>query len=192
MAFDRTAELGAMRADMLRFARLQLRDPSLAEDAVQEAQLAALAGSEKFSNRSSYKTWVFSILRNKLVDIIRARAREVPFCDLADGDDEYPNFEDEAFDASGHWLPGNAPGDWGDPSDALEQARFWMVFEICLNDLPEKTGRVFMMREILGLETGEICKELGLTATNCWVVLHRARLGLRECLDQKWFARKST
>ena len=87
----------------------------------------------------------------------------------------------------GHWA--ERPAAWGNPDGALEQAQFYEALEACLARLPARTGRVFLMREHLGLETGEICKELGITPTHCWVLLYRARMALRECLQQTWFKR---
>jgi RNA polymerase sigma-70 factor (ECF subfamily) len=188
MQFDRQAELNALRPDLLRFARLQLRDTGAAEDAVQEAMLAALTGSHRFESRSSYKTWLIAILRNKIIDTIRAQRREVSASSLADDEAGDDLLSESLFDQRGHWQPEAKPGRWADPEASFEQQQFWKVFEACLDHLPEKTARVFMMREILGLETGEICKETGISSSNCWVVLHRARSGLRICLETKWFA----
>jgi RNA polymerase sigma-70 factor (ECF subfamily) len=188
MQFDRQAELNALRPDLLRFARLQLRDTGAAEDAVQEAMLAALTGSHRFESRSSYKTWLIAILRNKIIDTIRAQRREVSASSLADDEAGDDMLSESLFDQRGHWQPEAKPGRWADPEASFEQQQFWKVFEACLDHLPEKTARVFMMREILGLETGEICKETGISSSNCWVVLHRARSGLRICLETKWFA----
>ena len=81
------------------------------------------------------------------------------------------------------------PNDWRDPEDSLEQQQFWRVFEACLTYLPENTARVFMMREVLELDTNEICAELGISQSNCHVILHRARNALRLCLDKGWFGR---
>ena len=192
MELDRQSELNALRPDLLRFARLQLRDAGAAEDAVQETLLAALTGSHRFESRSSYKTWLISILRNKIIDIIRAQSREITATSLA-GDEDGSEAGDELlheslFDRRGHWKETARPGRWADPEASFEQQQFWRVFEACLDHLPEKTARVFMMREFLGFETGEICKETGISASNCWVVLHRARMGLRTCLEDSWFA----
>ena len=190
---DRIAEdLMAMRADLLRFARLQLRDAASAEDAVQETLIAALSAAQNFENRSSLKSWVFSILRNKLVDLIRLRTREVAASTLADNEEGDDALMTELFDQRGHWQEATRPARWSDPEDSFEQQQFWTVFEACLDHLPEKTARIFMMRELLGFETDEICKEIPISATNCWVVLHRARTGLRICLEQKWFDGEKT
>ncbi len=174
-------ELKALRPRLLRFARLQLRSPEAAEDAVQEALVAAIEGQDRFDGASAWATWVYSILRNKIIDELRRRKRE-PEAVLIAGDDDV---EDDFFAADGHWA--QMPSAWSDPEQALEQRQFWTVFEACLTGLPTNPGRVFMMREFLGLTTDEICKELAITTSNCWVLLHRARLGLRECLSLRWF-----
>ncbi|HRF72720.1 MAG TPA: sigma-70 family RNA polymerase sigma factor [Accumulibacter sp.] len=179
------ADLAGFRHEMLRFAALQLRDQASAEDAVQEAMLAALQGADRFAERAKLKTWVFSILRNKIVDIIRRRVRE-PIYEHPEDEIDDADF-DPLFKSNGHWQRDARPSDWGNPEKSLENQNFWAVFDACLNRLPAATARVFMMREMLGLETSEICAELTITSNNCWVVLHRARMALRLCLDQQWF-----
>lgn len=188
MESDLGETLGRLQPQMLRFARLQLRESAAAEDAVQEAILAAMEGAAGFSGAAAVKTWVFSILRNKIVDEIRRRARQPQAAAITD--DEGECLTDALFAADGHWA--DMPGSWGDPQQALEQRRFWDVFEACLDGVPAKPSRVFMMREFLGLTTEEICKELGISTSNCWVLLHRARLGLRECLSLRWFGTAAT
>ena len=188
MELDRQREMAALRPSRLRFARLQLRDAGDAEDAVQETILAALTGSQRFESRSSYKTWLIAILRNKIIDIIRGQSREVSASSLADDEAGDDLLTESLFDQRGHWQSAAQPGRWGDPEASFEQRQFWNVFEACLDHLPEKTARVFMMREFLGFETEEICKEARISSSNCWVVLHRARLALRTCLETKWFA----
>jgi RNA polymerase sigma-70 factor (ECF subfamily) len=181
---DATLEkhLQDIRPTLLRFALLQLRDEAAAEDVVQETLLAALQGKEAFAGRSQLKTWAVSILRNKIVDHLRRGSREgtLPVVD-EQGDEDF----DALFDGSGHWQ--DPPRDWGDPSVVLEQRGFYDVLELCMKALPESLARVFTMREVLGFETDEICKELRMTSSNCWVVLYRARMRLRECLQLRWF-----
>ena len=174
--------LTALRPQMLRFARLQLRSEAAAEDAVQEALLAAMQGAAGFTGAAAVKTWVFSILRNKIIDDIRRRAREPELQQIVGDEGEDL---DGLFQSDGHWA--EMPSTWADPEASLEQQQFWAIFEACLDGVPAKPGRVFMMREFLGLSTEEICKELAITTSNCWVLLHRARLGLRECLALRWF-----
>lgn len=177
------------RTDLVRFAALSLRDEALAEDVVQEAMMAALRSLEGFGGRSSLKTWLYAIVKRKVLDALRARRRETPLSQLHDdndsGDDD---MLDRLFDERGHWHADHRPQRWTDPDESLEQEQFWAVFEICVRDLPVRPGRVFAMRELLGLDTEEICKELAITASNCWVLLHRARLRLRACLEARWFA----
>ena len=178
-------ELVSLRRDMLKFARLQLRDDASAEDAVQEALAAALSGQKQFNSRAQLKTWVFAILKNKIIDIIRERIRSPG---IAVTVEEIPeDAYDDLFNEGGFWQENTRPSSWGDPESSFSSQQFWQVFEICLTRLPENTARVFMMREMLGFETEEICKELAISPTNCWVVLHRARMGLRLCLDERWF-----
>lgn len=174
-----------MRPYLLRYAALQLRDAAAAEDAVQETLLAALAGEKGFAGRANLRTWLTGILKHKIVDTIRRQSRERPAADLEPGgeDGEF----DGLFDRRGHWE--EAPDAWEQPEGALGQKQFLAALEACLRALPERTARVFMMREHLGLETSEICKELGITSTHCWVMLHRARMALRLCLTTNWFGK---
>ena len=171
------------RPYLLRYASLQLRDAHAAEDAVQETLLAALAGEAGFGQRASLRTWLTGILKHKIIDAIRRSMREAT---LTPGDADLGDM-DPLFDTTGHWV--DAAGAWADPDASFEQKRFFAALELCLAKLPAKTSQAFMMREHLGLETDEICKELGVTSTHCWVLLYRARMALRECLNKEWFGR---
>ena len=183
------ALIASLRPDLLRFAQLQLRDAALAEDAVQDALRAAITSDHQFSGRSAMKTWVFGILRNKIVDLIRQDSRSTNLSALIDAEGEaLDDAYDALFKANAHWHPATRPSVWRDPEDSLQDQQFWAVFEVCLNHLPENTARVFMMREFLEFETSEVCQELNLTTSNCHVILHRARNGLRRCLENGWFA----
>lgn len=180
--------LTEIRRDMLRFASLQLRDDSLAEDVVQEALMGALANAKEFAGRSAVKTWVFGILRNKIVDQIRHQSRTINVSALSPEEDSLDQSFESLFEANARWTPAARPTGWGDPEEALRQQRFWDVFDACLKHLPENTARVFMMREFMEFETTEVCQELNITTSNCNVILHRARNALRKCLDGSWFA----
>jgi RNA polymerase sigma-70 factor (ECF subfamily) len=183
MPADFRSQVEGLRPYLLRFATLQLRDAAAAEDAVQEALLAALAGESNFAGRSNLRTWLTGILKHKIVDAIRRQSRERPAADLESGSDD--GEVDALFDRRGHWE--ESPDAWEQPEGALGQKQFLAALEACLRALPERTARVFMMREHLGMETSEICKELGVTSTHCWVMLHRARMALRLCLTTNWF-----
>ena len=178
---DFAREVQALRPELLRFARYQLRNDDWAEDAVSETVLAALERPQAFSGRSQLKTWLIGILKHKLIDQLRRRAREVS----ATTDDDEADLDTLLFHENGHWR--EAPKEWGDPEHALRERQFFVVLEACVAHLPATQGRVFMMREWLELEADEICKQMAISATNLWVLLHRARLRLRECLQQSWF-----
>lgn len=178
---DPSAELEASRDYLMRFARLQLRNEAWAEDAVAETLLAALERPDAFSGRSGRNTWLVGILKHKIIDQIRRNSREMSLPDA----DDVQDVEDDIFAADGHFR--ERPSEWGQPESDLRQKQFMAVLDACLERLPAQQGRVFMMREWLELDTDVICKEVEIQPTNLWVLLHRARLRLRECLQQTWF-----
>lgn len=177
-------ELAQHRSYLLRFARLQLRNDAWAEDAVSETLLAALSKPQSFGSRSQLKTWLVGILKHKVLDLFRSNAREV--CLDSEGDaNGAEELENLVFQSDGHFA--QTPADWGNPEQDLHSRQFFLVLEACTDKLPAVLGRVFLMREWLELSSEEICKDLGLTPTNLYVQLHRARLRLRECLELNWF-----
>ncbi len=180
------AQLEAMRPQLVRFAQLQLRNEALAEDAVQDALIAVLEKPDSFRGQSSLRTYVTGILKFKIIDCLRLASRERQV-DTMDGESD-DDALDALFVADGHTR--EMPRQWGDPDATLEQKDFFRVLEVCLDKLPAQAARVFMMREWLELETDEICKELAIGASNLWVILYRARLRLRECLDLNWFGNR--
>ena len=178
------AQIAHMRPMLLRLARLQLRNEAWAEDAVSETMVAAVEGLAGFERKAQLKTWVVGILKHKIIDQFRRSQREVPVEPREDpgGADHL----EEAFRADGHRVA--TPLDWGDPEEQFSRGEFLAVLQACLDKLPAQLARAFLLREWLECETPEICKELGVSATNCFVMLYRARLRLRECLDVNWFA----
>ena len=183
---DFTVEVEAQRPYLLRVASLQLRDHDRAEDVVQETLLAALEAQARFAGRSSIKTWLTGILRHNIVDAIRKNARQPAVSSLGDEAeiDDLDAFFDES--ARDHWV--SKPAEWRNPERDLEQQQFKSMMDFCLEKLPPNTARVFMLREVMEMPTEEICQELKITATNLWVILYRARMLLRQCLEQNWFA----
>jgi RNA polymerase sigma-70 factor (ECF subfamily) len=168
---------------LFRYALMRVRDPKIAEDLVQETFLAALRSKERFSGRSSERTWFTGILKHKIIDQFRKSSREQPISDLGSEDDT--NIE-RLFDEKGHWKIG--PERWDtDPTKAHEQEEFWHTFQGCMQNLPVRIADAFSLRELEGLETEEICTTLDISKSNLWVMLHRARLQLRECLETNWF-----
>jgi RNA polymerase sigma-70 factor (ECF subfamily) len=181
---DFRSEVEKQRPYLVRYASLQLRDPEAVQDAVQETLLAALAGEANFAGRSNLRTWLTGILKHKIIDAIRRQGRETVIS--GDGESDGSVF-DELFEANGHWVA--HPGAWSDPDAALNQQQFFAALEECLARLPAKISQAFMMREHLGSDTEEICNKLGVTPTNCGVMLYRARMALQLCLDKNWFGK---
>jgi RNA polymerase sigma-70 factor (ECF subfamily) len=175
-------DLDKHRPQLLKYAMLQLRNQAQAEDAVQETLIAALRGLEGFAGGSSVRTWLIGILKHKIIDSIRKTSREQSL-DL----DQYESSADDMdvlFKPDGHYV--DKPADWGNPEEALSRERFFVVLQECMDSLPKTTARVFAMREVMGVETPEICEALRITSSNCWVLLYRARMRLRECLERNW------
>lgn len=177
-----------LREHMVKFARLQMGDQHLAEDAVQEALLAAYRHAGTFEGKAGIKSWVFAILRNKIVDVIRHNRRIVSETSLLIDQSGEGDERSQIFDERGMWHPERRPEDWPSPDAAFRDDEFWHVFEACVERLPSAQARVFMMREFVDLDTEEICTTLGVTVNNLNVLMHRARLRLRECLESGWFA----
>ena len=180
------AYLHVLREQMYKFAILQLGDYSLAEDAVQEALLGALKNSGSFNGRAALKTWVFTILKNKIADLLRCKEREpISSTTVHDcgGVDDFSVY----FNDKGYWHKHQRPHVWQEPEASLNQVQFWRIFEACLDVLPHDQARVFMMREFVGFDTGEICATAKISSSNLYVLLHRARLKLIRCMEDEWF-----
>lgn len=176
------------RPVLFRYALLQLKDKGLADDAVQETLLAAWQSSANFEGKAGLRTWLIGILKHKIADHWRRSARGPAASGLSQFDEHGSGAdEDDFFTENGRWI--SKPSAWNDPEKALQQQEFWAIFETCQNNLPQKMAQVFMLRELVGLETEEVCQETGISDANYWVTMHRARLRLRECLDIRWFNR---
>ncbi len=180
------SELQTLRAKMLSFARLQLSDDALAEDVVQEALTGALKNAEAFARAASLQTWVFAILKNKIADALRNRYRQ-PELESFDDECKECGSGDDQFNSKGHWQSHSSPQRWDAPERLIHDQHFWRVFDACLDGLPAEQARVFMMREFIELSSDEICETLALSTSNLHVLLYRARLKLRQCLEGNWF-----
>ena len=181
------AFLEDIRRQMIKFATLQLGDGHLAEDAVQEALIGALKNASSFGGRAALKTWIFAILKNKIADTLRHKQRVVNASSLLREEDEDKDISELLFDRKGYWQHDERPVAWGNPEASLRETQFWSMFEACLERLPPKQARVFMMREFIELDVDEICVAVDLTISNLHVLLHRSRLRLRECIENKWY-----
>jgi RNA polymerase sigma-70 factor, ECF subfamily len=174
----------AEHGDVLyRVALGRTRNPDVARDLVQETLLAGMRRWDQYSGKSSEAGWLMGILRNKIVDYFRQMAREQNFTDLEFLEGE----REEFFDQRGKWNAAFGPRPWPRPDESLEAVEFWRVFDRCVSKLPERVGQVFLLRELDGMTSEEICKEFGVSPNNLWVMLYRARLALRRCLEANWF-----
>jgi len=161
MATANPEELACLRPKLLAFALRRLRDPGRAEDAVQETLLAALEGRDGYAGKSSPASWLFGILKHKIADGLRRGPREQSL--------------EQDLDAMAHHGPG--------PEQSCASRSALSLLDRSLGKLPRRTAQAFVLREVLGWDTDEVCSMLGVTPTNCWVLVHRARLRLRACPD---------
>ncbi|HHT7855102.1 sigma-70 family RNA polymerase sigma factor [Pasteurella multocida] len=168
-------ELEVIREQMLKFATLQLKDPILAEDVVQEAFVSALKNIDSFKRQSALKTWIFAILKNKIIDYLRVNHRFVVESELISDEDENSFFD------GGRWRE-CSPSRLQENENTVYSEQFWVLFEVCLTRLPALQAKVFMMREYLELTSEDICSTEQITSSNLYVLLYRARLQLQHCL----------
>lgn len=172
---------------LFKYALMRLRDPAKAEDAVQETFLAALKGGKSFQGRSAEKSWLVGILKNKIYDYYRKASRETPFTDMDFyADEESDRFSQEGL-FKGGWIHELGPQEWSSPGASLDSELFWKTFHDCSGKLPKNVAAVFHLREVDGVESREICGLLNISESNLWVMLHRARMALRRCLETNWF-----
>jgi len=169
---------------LYRYAISRLRHDELSADMVQETLLAAWKGRGNFAGKSSVRTWLVGILKHKIIDHIRREIRDRKLTDAIESDPT-----SAWFDADGKWM--EAPRAWKENPEALcENEQFQQVLQGCIGKLPEKQQTVFRMRELTGEDSETICKEAEITSTHLHVLIHRARLALRNCLEHHWFGGK--
>ena len=173
---------------LYRYAVVRLRDDSIAEDVVQETLLAAIQSITSYSGKATERTWLTSILKHKIIDHFRKSVREVPI-DESDTDmSGFDKFFERDDEWTGHWSNDLQPYDWNmSPEAALQENEFFKVLQNCMSKLPARVAGVFALREMDGLDSSEICEALCLTASNFWVMMHRARMSLRRCMESNWF-----
>ena len=170
---------------LFRYALFRIQDATVAEDLVQETLLAAFRGKDGFAGRSSLRTWLFGILKHKIIDHLRRISRERPAEDI----ETLANLADKTFDEQGVWK--SQPANWTtDPGLLFQQQEFWQTLQDCLSELPPRLNQVFTLRQLDELSADEVRKILQVSPTNGGVMLHRARLRLRDCLEENWFEPK--
>jgi RNA polymerase sigma-70 factor (TIGR02943 family) len=167
---------------LYRFALIRVSRQDEAEDLVQDTLLAALKSRSSFAGRSTVRTWLLGIMKNKLIDRLRKKHRTVLAADAAAGDE----WLDQLYDRSGHWSFRPRECDV-EPALLLQRQEFWSAFETCRRRLPDRLGEVLSLRLLDDVPAEQICQALGISATNLWTLLHRARVRLWRCLEQKGF-----
>lgn len=166
--------------DLYRWALYRTSSEETAKDVVQETFLAASEKIHDFKRQSSPKTWLFSILNHKILDVYRKKAKK-PFQSYN------PDFS-RFYDDEGSWLKSARPQPWKDDTPhLLDEDNFQEVLRKCLSVLPEKWHACIKLKYIMNKKGKDICQELEITPTNFWQIMHRAKLNLRECLERNWF-----
>lgn len=163
------------------YAKPRVSDAQLAEDLVQETFLSAWKARDGFKGEASEKSWLFTILKNKIIDHYRKKSKDIihtaPESDVTD----------RFFDEAEHWTKADAPLNWWVfKNDSLDRKEFYTVLESCKKKLQQLQQTVFVMKYLEDMDSDEICKVLDITPSNYWVLIHRAKLGLRACLEKNW------
>jgi len=166
---------------LFRYALFRLGNEEVARDITQETFIAAWRAQKKFRGDSSVRTWLIGILKHKITDYVRKQIRDRNLVDRL-GSDPTSDY----FDTSGNWL--QPVQEWhDDPERLYSNQQFLQALHACIGKLPEHHKHVFLLRELNGGETGDVCKACDITPTNLHVIMHRARLALRHCLEKNWF-----
>jgi RNA polymerase sigma-70 factor (ECF subfamily) len=173
----------AAHADYLyAFAFLRIAEPELCKDLVQDTFMSAIKNHGSFKGNSSERTWLTAILKNKIIDLFRKRAAELLISDMADKEPF-----DSFFETNGHWKHKHEPQSWGmEEVNYIENKELKTILEKCIQKLPALWALVFRMKYMDEEDSKKICKKLGLTTSNLWVIIHRAKVNLRACISKHW------
>lgn len=188
VAVDPTVWVDQHGDALFRYAMMRLRDETLAEDIVQETLLSAIQSLKSFSGGCSERTWLTSILKHKIIDYFRKNRKQVQITNEDTDLSVLDRFFEREDEWQNHWNPKFKPVEWNEtPEQALERTEFRAVLHNCLSKMPMRIANVFTLREMDGLTSEEICEILELSSSNFWVIMHRARMQLRACIEFKWF-----
>ncbi|QMU63456.1 MAG: sigma-70 family RNA polymerase sigma factor [Flavobacteriaceae bacterium] len=166
---------------LFNYATVRINNPDLAKDLVQDTFFAGLKSAKNFQGKSTERTWLISILKRKIIDYYRKINSKKGQTEIKGS--FYDNGENE-----GNWIEERVPQSWGnDAEKSIESEELQKVIDYCISKLPEKYAMVFKLKTIQEFETEEICKELDITPSNLWVIIHRARTQLRDCIENNWF-----
>lgn len=166
---------------LFNYAVVRVNNSDVAKDLVQDAFFAALKSAKNFQGKSTERTWLVSILKRKVIDYYRKINSKKGKAEVR------MNFYDDG-ENEGSWLEERVPQSWNNKTEKdIENLELKNQLDTCIDNLPEKYALVFRMKTIQEFETEEICKELDITASNLWVIIHRARTQLRKCMEDNWF-----
>ncbi len=166
---------------LFNYAVARVNDSNIAKDLVQETFFAGLKSAKNFQGKSTERTWLVSILKRKVIDHYRKINSNKGQAEVR------MNFY-ESGDNEGDWIEERVPQSWDNETDkSIENEELKSQLDNCIDKLPEKYAMVFRMKTIQEFETEEICKELNITPSNLWVIIHRARTQLRSCMEKNWF-----
>lgn len=165
--------------DLYQYTFQRVRDKPTAMDIVQEVFLSAWKNFESYRKDAAIKTWLLSILKNKIIDYYRSTVHS------STGDSGW-----SYFDSQEHWTEESAPVEWNAGQvHKMEQDEFFRILAQCKDKLQQLQKMVFAMKHIDDMKSDEICRLLNITASNYWVIMHRAKVQLRACLEVNWFTR---
>lgn len=172
--------------DLFKFACSKVSDSALAQDLVQDTFLSGLQAMAQFRGDSSEKTWLLAILKNKITDHYRKVAKTAVALDSITNSDSDPDHL--FFNEKGHWHKEMAPKAWThDAIDHLNQNEFTRILRACMDKLTGIGKTLFQQKYLEEKKSADICKDLAITTSNYWVIIHRAKLQLRTCLEKNWF-----
>lgn len=161
------------------YAVVRVTDTGLAEDIVQDTFLSAWKARDTYQGQASEKNWLYTICKNKIIDYYRKKAKSIVQLTTKE--------EELYFDEVEHWTNETGPKEWGvDYEQPIEKKEFYAVLENCKRKLNDIQQSVFVMKYMEELDANEICKVLNITPSNYWVLIHRAKLHLRKCLEKNW------
>ena len=167
------------------FARMRVSDSALAEDLVQDTFFSAFKAKDNFEGKAAEKTWLVSILKNKIIDHYRKTGLKDAKGNRLSGK---KNVSIDNFFREGEWSSNSRPKNWNsDVNQPIETKEFFEIFHGCVDRIKGKGAIAFKMKYIDQDDSDYICKELNITPSNYWVLIHRAKLQLKECLDIRWF-----
>ncbi|TKG90387.1 sigma-70 family RNA polymerase sigma factor [Puteibacter caeruleilacunae] len=176
--------------ELFRFAISRLNDTATAEDIVQDTFYSALNALKSFRGDCSEKSWLYNILRNKIIDYYRKTSKSQSSNTIdSETEDQYlSRYFHQSGKYTDHWMSKNGPHEWTEEADSnLQKDEFYEILRKCLTLLSPRASSVFVLKNMDELSSDDICKELNLSSSNYWVLMHRAKLQLRNCLEKNWY-----